>query len=255
MLALLVLVTGSGLWGQSRSISTVNTDPIWNTNVFWTNPPVVGSDLNLVNQVVVSATSCYAGSSSSNDNCYYSSMSGNFTILNESANQSFAGLILQPTFSSAVSVNGSIGKVSFNASDATAPPALIGNGSANPSSSGLSASGDPSYVFLRLSDYFAGVNCGASANQTNCVLVPGQQAAVPYSFVSLPANVIFSISAVGTDQTIYDTTSNTSTSSILAALGSGGANAAAQQAGVPEPATLLLVSGGVLILLRKRQRI
>jgi hypothetical protein len=247
----MVHLAAAGLWAQS--IAAVNTDPIWNTNVFWTNPPVLASDLNLVNQVVRTETTCYAGGSSANDNCYYSATSGNFTILNESATESFAGLILQPTFSSAVSVNGSMGKVSFSSSDLTAAPGLIGNGSAA-SAMPLGGNGDPSYIFLRLSDYFAGVNCGANANQTNCVLAPGQQASVPYSFVTLPANVIFSISAVGTDQTIYDTTSNTSTSGILEALGNGGSNSTSPQEGVPEPATLLLVSGGVLALLRKRDR-
>jgi hypothetical protein len=247
MVILLVQVAGSNLWAQN-GIAAVKTDPIWTTNVFWTNPPVVASDSNLVNQVQLTQEHCFAGSSSTDDNCYYSTMSGNFTILNESATQSFAGLILQPTFSSAVSVNGSMGRVNFNTSEFTTAPGLIGNGSAASSASSLNGNGDPSYIFLRLSDYFSGVNCAANANQTNCVLVPGQPVSVPYSFVTLPANVIFSISAVGADQTIYDMTSNTSTSNILEALGNGGVSSTSPS-GAPEPGTLLLCSGGILPLL------
>lgn len=247
---LFVIPLAASLWAQN-SISTVNTDPIWNANVFWTNPPVLAGDVNLVEQVVTSQATCYAGSSSSSDNCYYSAMSGNFTILNESASQSFTGLVLQPTFSSAVSgVNGSIGNITFT-SDPNALTTQVPSAAAG-SSAGIYSTADPGYVLLRMSDYFAGVSCGASANQSNCVLAPGQTVAVPFSFVGLPASVIFSVSAVGTDQTIYDTTSNNSTSAILAALASGG-RSNSNQSSVPEPSALLLMASGILAVFTSRK--
>jgi hypothetical protein len=99
-----------------------------------------------------------------------------------------------------------------------------------------------------MSDYFGGLDCGSNPGGNTCLLKPNANPTVPYSFVNLPANVIFSASG-NANVTGYERDASTSTSGILATLvnNTGGTV-------VPEPTSLLLVGGGVLALLRWRAR-
>jgi hypothetical protein len=109
--------------------------------------------------------------------------------------------------------------------------------------------GDFSSVFIRMSDYFDGLNCGSNPGGSSCLLKPNTDIAIPYSFVNLPANVIFKVYGANAIEQNYETDPSTSTSGVLAGLVSNPGGTF-----VPEPETLLLVSGGVLTLLKLRSR-
>lgn len=114
-------------------------------------------------------------------------------------------------------------------------------------SSTPSNNGDPTYIFIQMSDYFGGLNCSSNPGGGNCLLRPNATIAIPYSFVDLPANVIFNLASINSNEQNYETDPSTSTSAVLAGLvGSQGG------AATPEPGTLLLVGGCLLTMLRLR---
>jgi hypothetical protein len=253
-LALVCLILASvPLVAQTVPLNTVDTDPIWNANIFYTQPPVLASDLHFVNTINAFGTTCYGGTTSTNSNCYSSNTNGAITIMNQSASDAFAGLILMATFPSApTGLNGTIG--SEHTSLASSQFAFqSGRTMGSGTTAGMTNqynNGDFAYVFVRMADYFGGVNCGSNPNGAGCLLATNSSVTIPYSFVDLPANVIFNVYGVGIDQQVHDSNPNSSTSGILTGLVINGNTVTS----VPEPATLMLVGGGCLTLLRLRSR-
>jgi hypothetical protein len=249
---LFVLATGSVVCAQSVALTTVNTDPLWNTNVFNTNPPVLANDLRFSNNIGGSGTTCYLGSTATDSNCYQSALSGSLTIMNQSASDTFAGLILMATFAGTpTNLSGTVGSenISLNSSQFSYESGRVMGGGTSAALTNQYNSGDFAYIFIRMSDYFGGVNCGSNPNGAGCVLGTGQSVVIPYSFVDLPANVIFNVYGVATNETISETNPNSSTSGVLAGIAGGGGGSS-----VPEPATMFLLGSGVLTLLRLRSR-
>jgi hypothetical protein len=237
---------------QPSLMSAVNTDPLTTQNVFATLPPVLQSDLvfekNILGQF---GTFCYGnGAASAANTCYASPSSGSQTILSQSANQTFTVMILMATFAGApTNLNAAVGAqiVSMNGSDFSLQMKAV-----NPNSAAVTGQfnrGDFSAIFIRLSDYFSGLNCGSNPGGNSCLLKADANPTIPYSFVNLPANVIFNANGTDLPPQGYEGDPSTSTSSILSTLVNNPGGTV-----VPEPGMLLLVSSGVLGLLRLRVR-
>ncbi|GEM_PF-4669778 len=249
--ALAVLALALFLPAQSppSTPTAVVTDPLSSQGVFSTPPLVLQSDLVLdPTNIAQSGMACY-GNTITTKTCYSAVMSGSQAILNQSANQTFEALILAATTSGAPSgrrASGSsqIGTASnsiFSLQGAVAGPT-------DPTVAATSNGGDFTSVFIRLSDYFAGLACGSNPGGSNCLVKASANSAVPFSFVTLPASVIFNSETLNAEQDLTNDPS-ASASAVLATLvvNSG-------QTSTPEPASLLLVSGGILFLLRGRSR-
>jgi hypothetical protein len=239
---------------SSASMSTVNTDPLSTQNVFATEPPVLQSNLVFEkNNLGQLGTSCYgAAATSTIKTCYTSSLPGSQTILNQSASKTFTIMILTAAFAGAPTNLGSaVGNqiIPLNSSEFSLQVGAVTPNSKSPAITAQYNNGDFSSVFIRMSDYFGGLNCGSNPGGSNCLLKPNVNMAIPYSFVSLPANVIFSVNGANASEQSYETDPSTSTSAVLAALISNPGGTF-----VPEPGTLLLAGGGVLSLLKLRSR-
>jgi hypothetical protein len=239
---------------QSSLMSAVNSDPIATQNVFSTEPPVLQSDLVFEkNNLGQLGTACYGTAATSTSNtCYTSSLPGSQTILNQSANQTFTVMILNSTFAGApTNMSGAAGAQIL---PLTGSEFSLQGGravtSAGPAMISQFNSGDFSSIFIRMSDYFGALSCGANPGGNSCLLKPDASPSMPYSFVTLPANVIFN--ANGTNAATaegLDADPATSTSGILATLVNNPGGTVA-----PEPVTLLLFGGGLLGLLRLGRR-
>jgi hypothetical protein len=251
-LCLIVLAALLPAQRPASLMSTVNADPLATQNVFATEPPVLQSDLLFEkNNLGQLGTACYGtAATSTSHTCYTSSMPGSQTILSQSANQTFTLMILTATFAGAptsmsgasalvVPINGSAFSLLGGQAANTSGPAMISQFN----------NGDFSSIFVRMSDYFGGLSCGSNPGGNTCLIKTNANPVIPYSFVNLPANVIFSSSGTNAVAEGFETDPSTSTSGILATLVSNPGGTVA-----PEPVTLLLVGGGVLAMLRLRSR-
>ena len=239
--------------GQSSvSMSTVNADPISTQNVFSTPPPVLQSDLVFEkNNLGQLGTSCY-GSATTSKTCYISSLPGSQTILNQSASNTFTIMILTAAFPGAPSnMGGALGNqiMPLNGTEFSLQVGQVTPSSTSPATPTQFNNGDFSSVFIRMSDYFGGLNCGSNPGGNSCLLKPNSSIAIPYSFVNLPANVIFNVNGTNALEQSYETDPSTSTSGILATLVSNPGGTVA-----PEPVTLLLFGSGLIMITRKLRR-
>jgi hypothetical protein len=250
------MVFAAFLQSQSQpSLSmTVNTDPIATQNVFATEPPVLQSDLVFEkNNLGQLGTTCFGSATASTiHTCYTNSLPGSQTILNQSATNTFTLMILTASFAGApTDMGGAIGNqiMPLNGSEFSLQVSPTAPNSKGPDATAPFNNGDFSSVFIRMSDYFGGLNCGSNPGGSSCLLKPNADVAIPYSFVNLPANVIFNVYGANAVQQNYETDPSTSTATVLAALvsNSGGTF-------VPEPGTWLLFSGGILTVLKFRTR-
>lgn len=237
---------------SSVSMSAVNSDPISTQNVFSTEPPVLQSDLVFEsNNVGQLGTSCYGTAAAATiKTCYTSSLPGSQTILNQSASNNFTLMILTAAFAGApTNMGGAMGNqiMPLSGSEFSLQVGPATTTTASPTMSSQYNNGDFSSVFIRLSDYFGGLNCGSNPGGSNCLLKPNADIAIPYSFVNLPANVIFNVYGGNALDQNYENDPSTSTSAVLSGLFSNPGGTF-----VPEPGTWLPVSGGVLAILIRR---